>query len=117
MKKMILAVLFASLSLIAADNLPTKKLSGWVPIDGAKMYKQHCAVCHGEKGEKTQLGLGPIAGMDTVILALEIREYRDQEHRTEAYAMRKYSQIMKEAAQNMSRDHIVAIAKYVNSLK
>ena len=104
MKKILLTVLLASVSLMA--------------FDGAKLYKQKCAKCHGEKAQKSALkGVRPLAGRDVTELALTIRAYRDQDQRVGTYTMHKDSRIMYDATSSLSRDKIVALAKYISGLK
>mgnify|MGYP001290595367 CR=1 FL=1 len=104
MKKIIIMLLLASISLMA--------------VDGAKLYEQRCSLCHGEKGQKIPLeGVPALAGRDATVLALTIRAYRDQDNRVGAYTMHKSSQIMKDSTSGLTRDMIVAIAKYVSELK
>jgi cytochrome c553 len=87
-------------------------------MDGAKIYKQQCAVCHGETGKKVPKGgVGVLAGSDATKLAREIRAYRDQDNEVGAYTMHKSSQVMKQATDNLSREQIVALAKYISALK
>ncbi|WP_324171691.1 c-type cytochrome [Sulfurimonas sp.] len=104
MKKILLIVVLASISLMAAD--------------GAKLYKQRCALCHGDKALKSPLkGVPILAGRDVTELALTIRAYRDQDERIGTYTMHKSSQVMKDSTSSLSRDKIVAIAKYISELK
>jgi len=104
MKKIITVLLLASISLMAAD--------------GAKLYKQRCSLCHGEEAKKSpREGISALAGMDATVLALTIRAYRDQDNRVGTYTMHKSSQIMKDSTSGLTRDMIVAIAKYVSGLK
>lgn len=103
MKKIIIMLLVASISLMAAD--------------GAKLYEQRCSLCHGEKGQKiTREGVSALAGRDAIVLALTIRAYRDQDSRFAPYSMHKSSQIMKDSTSGLTRDMIVAIAKYISEL-
>ena len=111
MKKIILSALFASVSLMAADG-------AFTPIDGKTLFKQHCALCHGDKAEKSPLeGVSPLAGWDAVKLALTIRSYRDQDQRTGTYTMHKNSRVMNDATVGLSQNEIVALAKYISNLK
>ncbi|MCK9492199.1 MAG: c-type cytochrome [Sulfurimonas sp.] len=104
MKKIVIVLLLASIGLLAAD--------------GEKLYKQRCSLCHGENAQKSPLdGVAAIAGMDVTVLALTIRAYRDQDSRVGAYTMHKSSQLMKDSTSGLTRDMIVAIAKYVSELK
>jgi len=117
MKKIILSALLVSVSLIAADSATVNKSGAFLPIDGKALYKQHCSLCHGEKGEKAPPKAVPIAGMEPVVLALKIRAYRDQNDRNGAYAIHKDSRVMKDQTVGLSTNEIVAIAKYVSTLK
>lgn len=104
MKKIIIVLLLASISLMA--------------MDGAKLYKQRCAVCHGDKGQKiTRTGVTPLAGRDATVLALTIRAFRDQDERIGTYTMHKSSQIMEDSTSGVTTEMIVAIAKYISGLK
>jgi len=104
MKKIVIVLLLASIGLMAAD--------------GAKLYKQRCSLCHGEEAQKSpREGIAALAGMDATVLALTIRAYRDQDNRVGTYTMHKSSQIMKDSTSGLTRDMIVAIAKYVSGLK
>lgn len=117
MKKSMLLTLLASVSLMAVDSTSVKTSGSFGQIDGETLYKKKCAICHGEKGEKTPHRSGQIGGMELVPLALEIRAYRDQDERNGAYSLRKDSRVMKDATSGLSQKEIVAIAKYVNGLK
>ena len=103
MKKIVIVLLLASMSLMA--------------VSGEKLYKQKCASCHGDKAqEQAQKGVRPLAGRDVTELALTIRAYRDQDERVGTYTMHKDSRIMYDATSSLSRDKIVALAKYINGL-
>jgi cytochrome c553 len=79
--------------------------------------KKKCAVCHGEKATASpKEGIIALAGMDPTRLALRIRAYRDQDNEVGSYTMHKSSQVMKQATENLSREQIVALAKYISSL-
>ena len=117
MKKVILSALLASVSLMAADSVPVNKDGVFLPINGAALYKQHCALCHGERGEKTPQGSVAITGMVPIKLALDIRAYRDQNDRTGAYEIHKDSRIMKDATVGLTSQEIGAVAEYVHGLK
>jgi len=103
MKKIIIVLLLANISLLAAN--------------GAKLYKQRCSLCHGENAQESPRTRVPaLAGRDVTELALTIRAYRDQDERVGAYSNHKTSQVMKDATSSLSRDQIVALAKYINGL-
>jgi len=104
MKKVILALLLASVSLLAAN--------------GEKLYEQRCASCHGKDAHKSpRNGVPTLAARDVTELALTIRAYRDQDENIGAYTMHKSSQIMKDSTSSLTRDQIVAISKYISGLK
>ncbi len=120
MKHILMIVLLASVSIVAAEKEKSNKADGVlsVAIDGAKLYKKRCAICHGENGTKSpKSGVGAIAGMDATRLALLIRAYRDQDEDVGAFTMHKSSQIMKDSTINLSSEHIIALAKYISGLK
>jgi len=103
MKKIMMVLLLASMSLMAAN--------------GAKLYQQRCSKCHGADAKKSPLkGVASLAGRDVTELALTIRSYRDQDENIGTYTMHKSSQVMKESTSSLTRDQIVAIAKYVSGL-
>lgn len=104
MKKIIIVLVLASISLIAAD--------------GAKLYEKRCASCHGEKAQASPInGVSALAGGDVTELSLTIRAYRDQDKEVGPYTMHNVNQMMKDSTADLSRDQIVALAKYINGLK
>jgi cytochrome c553 len=104
MKKIVMVLLLVSVSLMA--------------IDGGKLYKQRCALCHGDKAQESpKNGVPALAGRDVSELALTIRAYRDQDERVGTYTMHKDSRIMYDATSSLSRDKIVALAKYISGLQ
>ena len=118
MKKILFIALLVSVSLVAADGEQDNKSGVFLSVDGAVVYKQKCALCHGKKGQKVPSGaVGVLAGRDAVRLALEIRAYRDQDKDVGAYTMHKSSQVMKDATSGLSDKKIGALAKYISSLK
>ena len=118
MKKIIFTVLVTGLSLIAADSAKAASSGKFLPIDGAELYQQHCAVCHGKDGRKVPAGASSfLAGRDAVRLALTIRSYRDQDKGIGAYTMHKSNEIMLQETTKWSDRQIGAIAKYVSGLE
>jgi len=114
MKKFIIFALLASASLMAAESVQANE-SG---INGEKVYKKRCAICHGESGEKADLkGMVPLAGMDAGKLARTVVAYRDQDERHGAYAVYQTNEVMKEATYSMSNEQISAVATYLSGLK
>ena len=119
MKNIIIAALFASGSLMAAESVQASESASvsTTGVDGAKFYKKRCAVCHGENGEKAELkGMVPLAGWDAGKLARKVRSYRDQEERHGAYAIYQTNQVMREATYSLSNEQISAIATYLSGL-
>ncbi len=114
MKSIIIAALLAGGSLMAADNsgsFSSKK------VDGAALYKQGCAVCHGENATKSpEANVPALAGRDATRLALRIRAYRDQDNEVGTYTMHKTSDVMKNSTVKLSDRQIGALAKYISSL-
>lgn len=119
MRKIIITALLLSGCLMAADSTQAKSAGGFATsVDGASFYKQNCANCHGDRGEKTPGQTAPLAGRDATILALTIRAYRSQTNsEIGAYTMHKTSQLMKDATVNLSDRHIGALAKYISALQ
>jgi cytochrome c553 len=116
MKKILLTALFVSVSLIAADSAPVKKLGAFLPIDGAALYQKNCAICHGKDGRKVPEGASTLAGRDAVRLALRIRSYRDQYEGVGSYTLKKDSRIMYDETSKLSDKEISALAKYISGL-
>ena len=117
MRNIIIIALLTSVSLMAADNVKTNKSGVSSAVDGAVIYKKRCAKCHGEKATNSpEKGVAALAGMDATRLALRIRGYRDQDNDVGSYTMHKSSQVMKESTVSLSREQIVALAKYISSL-
>ena len=120
MKSIIIAVLFAGSSLIAAEGAKPNDLGSFSDNakDGAALYKQNCAKCHGEKAtESPKSGIPALAGRDATRLALAIRAYRDQDNDIGTYTMHKNSEVMKNQTVRLSDRQISALAKYISSLK
>jgi len=104
MKRIIIMLLLASVSLLAAN--------------GEELYEQRCALCHGENAHKNpRTGVAALAGRDVTKLALTIRAYRDQDESIGTYTMHKSSQIMKDSTSSLSVEQIGAIAEYISGLK
>lgn len=118
MKNIIIFALLASGSLMAAESGQATKPDALTGVDGVKFYMKRCAVCHGEKGEKTPLkGMRPLAGRDAGELARKVKSYRDQDERHGAYAIYEENIVMSEATYSISDQQISAIATYLSGLK
>jgi len=119
MKNIIIAALLAGSSLVAADNVQANKSGSFSSksADGAELYKQNCAVCHGERATKSpETKVPALAGRDATRLALRIRAYRDQDNEVGTYTMHKSSEVMKNQTVKLSDRQIGALAKYISSL-
>ena len=113
MKKVLLSVLLASVSLMAADAASVYKPGLLLPPNAPLIYKQTCAKCHGDDGKTIAFkGSIEIAGLDTAKLAKELKDYRYGS--VNKYG---YGALMKSAVVDLSWDEIDAVAKYVNGLK
>jgi len=119
MKNIIIAALLAGSSLVAADSVKASETGSFSEksLDGASLYKQSCAVCHGDKATKSPEAKVPaLAGRDATRLALRIRAYRDQDNEVGTYTMHKSSEVMKNSTVKLSDRQIGALAKYISSL-
>ncbi|WP_373036282.1 cytochrome c [Sulfurimonas sp.] len=121
MKKIILSVLLASITLFAADSAANYRPGLLLPPNGPAIYKQECASCHGEQGEKSAFKqaasvggkISPaIAGMDTAKVAKDLKDYRYGS--LDKYG---YGALMKSVTADLSWDEIDAVAEYVHGLK
>ena len=120
MKSIIIVALLAGGSLMAADSVKADKSGSFSSksVDGAAIYKQRCSTCHGEKATKSPEAKVPaLAGRDATRLALRIRAYRDQDSEVGSYTMHKSSRVMYDSTDDLSREQIVALAKYISGLK
>jgi len=119
MRSIIIAALLAGSSLMAAENVQANESGSFstTSVDGAALYKQSCAVCHGEKATKSpETKVPALAGRDATRLALRIRAYRDQDNEVGTYTMHKTSEVMKNSTVKLSDRQIGALAKYISSL-
>ena len=113
MKKTILSLLFASAALMASDAASVYKPGLMLPANGAEIYKQVCAVCHGDNGKKIAFeGSIAIAGLEATKLAKELKDYRYGS--VNKYG---YGALMKSVLVDLSWDEVDAVAKHINGLK
>ena len=97
MKKLLLATMFATISLMAAD--------------GAELYKK-CAGCHGASGEKVALSKSQvIKGWEKEKLATALKGYKDGSY---GGAMKG---LMKGQVATYSDEDIDAVSAYISGLK
>ena len=113
MKKTILSMLLASVTLVAGDAASVYKTGILLPANGEAIYKKQCATCHGDDGQKSAFeGSGAIAGMNTTTLAKELKDYRYGSINKYGYGA-----LMKSVLADLSWDEIDAVSAYVNGLK
>ena len=97
--------------------------SSLMAMDGERVYKQHCLLCHGENAKKTPGATAPLAGRDASSLASKIRVFRDQGDKGGCYATADrnsvivHSMTMQESTYDLTEEQIIALAKYISSLK
>ncbi len=123
MKKIILSVVIASVSLVAADNSRAVYKPGlMLPPQADLIYQKQCASCHGEDGKSMDRVYSDkingkkivIAGMGKDALVKDLRAYRDLETPYSKYGL---GALMKSATADLSWDEIDAVAEYVSGLK
>ncbi|WP_187648032.1 c-type cytochrome [Nitrosophilus labii] len=100
MKKLILLMIsLISISLFASD--------------GAKIFKQKCAVCHGENAQKSSLGVSKIiAGWPLEKTIKKLKEYK-----TGKLNQYGFGNMMRNRATKLTEKEMLAVAKYIESLK
>ncbi len=98
MKKIALALLLASVSVMAAD--------------GAALYKK-CAACHGAAGEKAALGKSAhIGGVDAATIAADLHGYKAGTTNKKGMGA-----LMKGQVASYSDADIEAVSAYIAGLK
>ncbi|CAA6809260.1 MAG: Unknown protein [uncultured Sulfurovum sp.] len=127
MKKIILPMLLASITLLASEGKEVPYKPGLLlPPQGDKIYAQECASCHGTNGKQTsfdgfpaQVKYQEIAGMDAKELAKTIKEYRGGVEDKDYQPLNKYGYgaAMKAPTRDLSWDEIDAVAEYISGLK
>ncbi len=106
-------LLLSSVTLVAGDATSAYKTGVLLPANGEVIFKNQCATCHGDNGEKSAFeGSGAITGMDTATLAKELKDYRYGS--VNKYG---YGALMKSVLADLSWDEIDAVSAYVNGLK
>ncbi len=79
---------------------------------GAKLFKK-CSTCHGVNAQKRSLGVSKvIAGWPASKIIKELKEYRDGNK--DQYG---FGKLMRGQATKLSDSEIVAVAKYIQTLK
>ncbi|WP_324171695.1 c-type cytochrome [Sulfurimonas sp.] len=115
MKKIILCILLASVTLIAADSASVYKSGVLLPANGEAIYKKDCIMCHAADGKQitfegsSRIEYAPINGLDAAKLAKELKDYRFGS--VNKYG---YGALMKSSLVDLSYEEIDALAKYIS---
>jgi len=121
MKKMVLSLLVAGVSLLAADGSPIYKTGMLLPPQPAVIYKQECASCHGIDGKSTsftgssRITYKAITGLNADALAQELKEYRGGVKSKDYQPVNKYGygNLMRSPLRDLSWEEIDSLAKYI----
>ncbi len=125
MKQIILSVLFASVTLFAADSASVYKSGFLLPPKGDVIYKRQCASCHGNDGKQTSfkgsakdVTYAPIAGWEVSKLNKELLEYKSGQADKDYMPVNKtgYGAQMRSATIDLSIAELKSVAKYINGL-
>ena len=125
MKQIILSLLFASVTLFAADSASVYKSGFLLPPQGDVIYKRQCASCHGDNGKQTSfkgsaknITYAPIAGRDIAKLNHELLAYKSGQADKDYIPVNKtgYGAQMRSATIDLSVAELKSVAKYINSL-
>jgi cytochrome c553 len=126
MKRIILSILLASITLFAADSDSVYKSGVLLEPKGDVIYKKQCASCHGDDGKQTSfkgsarnIKYAPIAGWMVAKMKQELKEYRGGIANKDYSPVNKtgYGALMRSATKDLSWDELDAVAEYINSLK
>ncbi len=81
--------------------------------DGAKIFEKTCAVCHGDRAQKSSLGVSKvIAGQSASVTVEKLKGYKSG-----GLNQYGFGNMMRNRATKLSDDEMKAVAKYVESLK
>jgi mono/diheme cytochrome c family protein len=126
MKKIILSVLFASITLFAADSASVYKSGFLLPPQGDVIYKRQCASCHGDNGKQTtfkgsakDIKYAAIGGWDVAKLNQELLEYKSGIASKDYMGVNKtgYGAQMRSKTIDLSIAELNSLAIYINGLK
>ena len=125
MKKSILSILLASVTLVAADSASVYKSGLLLPANGKVIYERQCASCHGNNGNQTsfegsaRVTYSKISGMSTENIAKDLKDYRGgiKSKNYQPHNKYGYGAMMRSVTADLSWDEIDAVAKYVNGFK
>lgn len=121
MKKIILTVLVAGVSLLSADSAPIYKSGMLLPPQPAVIYEKECASCHGKDGKQTsfsgssKISYSKITGLNADKLAQELKEYRGGIKSKNYQPLNKYGYgaLMKTTLTDLSWEEIDSLSKYI----
>lgn len=126
MKRIILSILFTSVTLLTADSASVYKSGFLLPPQGDIIYKQQCASCHGDNGKQTSfkgsakdIKYAQIAGWDVAKLSQELLEYKSGIKEKDYMVVNKtgYGAQMRSVTIDLSIAELNSVAQYVNGLK
>ena len=121
MKKIILSVLVAGVTLLSADGAPIYKSGMLLPPQPDVIYKKECSSCHGMDGKQTSFSgssrvtYKAITGLNAEALAQELKEYRGGVKSKDYQPVNKYGYgaLMKSPLRDLSWEEIDSLAKYI----
>ena len=117
MKKIIIAALIASATLMATESAPIYKSGVLLPPNPEAIYKKECVSCHGIDGKQTSFSGGstveysPITGLEAGKLAQELKDYRIGT----IVNKQGYGMLMKTILTDLSYEEIDALAEYISN--
>ena len=121
MKKIILCVLVAGVTMLSADGAPIYKSGMLLPPQPAVIYEKECSHCHGKTGTQTtfngsaKISYAKITGLNADSLAQELKEYRGGIESKNYEPLNKYGYgaLMKTTLTDLSWEEIDSLAKYI----
>ena len=121
MKKIILTVLVAGVTLLSADSTPIYKSGMLLPPQPAVIYEKECAHCHGKNGKQTsfsgssRISYGKITGLNADELAQDLKNYRGGVKSKNYQPLNKYGYgaLMRTTLTDLSWEEIDSLSKYI----
>ncbi|WP_200762527.1 c-type cytochrome [Nitrosophilus alvini] len=81
--------------------------------DGAKIFKKTCSVCHGDRAQKSSLKVSKIiAGWPAEKIVEKLKAYKSG--KLNQYG---FGNMMRNRATKLTDEEMMAVAKYIESLK
>lgn len=94
---------------VAQTPTPPRETTTKVPTDGASLFTQQCASCHGAKGEKSALGKSKIiANLTQEEITHALKGYQSQSYGKEMKA------IMEGRAKGLNDEQIGLLSDYIS---